>query len=184
MGRMAHPPPAQVLMDGHRPPPGRAHRHRRPPLPSPPPPCRALHSTAHGKPQMHQEVVERARLPPRMPTRIRVMSDSDGSPRRDDRHHHRPRSRSPVSPECAGESLAEREERQLAGAAVLVGPPTRSRRPGDLRRPRRPPPPPRRRALPPRPRRGPQAHRGPRPQPQQAALRPRPRPPARRQRGG
>ena len=51
------------------------------------------------------------------------MSDSDGSPQRDDRHHRRSRSRSPVSPGCAGETLAEREEQPLAQAAVPVGPP-------------------------------------------------------------
>ena len=52
------------------------------------------------------------------------MSDSDGSPQRDDRHHRRSRSRSPVSPEWAGETPAEREERRLAEAAMPVGPPT------------------------------------------------------------
>ena len=51
------------------------------------------------------------------------MSDFDGSPQRDDRHHRRSCSRSPVSPGCAGETLAEREERGLAEAAVLVGSP-------------------------------------------------------------
>ena len=50
------------------------------------------------------------------------MSDFDGSPQRDDRHHHRSRSRSPVSPEWAGETPAEREEPKLAEAAVPVGP--------------------------------------------------------------
>ena len=49
------------------------------------------------------------------------MSDSDGSPQRDDRHHRRSRSRSPVFPGCAGETLAEREERRLAEEAVPVG---------------------------------------------------------------
>ena len=72
---------------------------------------------------MHQEVVGRARLPPRMPNRVRVMADSNGSPQRDDRHHCRSRSRSPVSGEGTGETPAEREERRLAEAAVLVGPP-------------------------------------------------------------
>ena len=72
---------------------------------------------------MHREVVGRAHLPPRMPTRITVMSDSDGSRARDDRHHRRSPSRSPVSPECAGETPVEREERRLVEAAVLVGPP-------------------------------------------------------------
>ena len=67
--------------------------------------------------------MEKTRLPPRIPTRITVMSDSDGSPQRDDRHHRRSRSRSPVSPGCAGETLVEREERQLAEAAVPVRPP-------------------------------------------------------------
>ena len=51
------------------------------------------------------------------------MSNSDGSPQRDDRHHGRSRSPSPVSLECAGETPAEREERRLAEAAVLVWPP-------------------------------------------------------------
>ena len=51
------------------------------------------------------------------------MADSDGSPQRDNRHHRRSRSRSPVSPEWAGETPAEREERRQAEAAMLVGPP-------------------------------------------------------------
>ena len=51
------------------------------------------------------------------------MSDSDGSPQQDDRHHRRSRSRSPVSQGYAGEASAEREERQLAEAVVPVGPP-------------------------------------------------------------
>ena len=72
---------------------------------------------------MHQEVVGKAHLPPRMPTRITVMADSDGSPQQDDRHHRWSRSRSSVSPEWTGKTPAEREERRLAEAAVLVGPP-------------------------------------------------------------
>ena len=51
------------------------------------------------------------------------MADYDGSPQRDDRHHRRSRSCSPVSPDWTGETPAEREERRLAEAAVLVGPP-------------------------------------------------------------
>ena len=51
------------------------------------------------------------------------MSDSDGSPQRDNRHHRRSCSRSPVSPEWAGETPAEREEQRLEEAAVPVGPP-------------------------------------------------------------
>ena len=51
------------------------------------------------------------------------MADSDGSPQQDDRDHRWSRSRSPVSPEWTGETPAEREERRLAEAAVLVGPP-------------------------------------------------------------
>ena len=47
------------------------------------------------------------------------MSDSDGSLQRDDRRSRSPR----VSPGCAGETLAEREERRLAVAAAPVGPP-------------------------------------------------------------
>ena len=51
------------------------------------------------------------------------MLDSDGSPQRDDRHHRRSRSCSPVSPGWAGETTAKREEWQLAEAAVPVWPP-------------------------------------------------------------
>ena len=51
------------------------------------------------------------------------MADSDGSPQRDNRHHRRSRSSSPVSPEWMGETPAEREERRLTEAAVLVRPP-------------------------------------------------------------
>ena len=51
------------------------------------------------------------------------MADSDSSPQRDDRQHRRSRSRSPVSLEWTGESPAQREERRLAEATVLVGPP-------------------------------------------------------------
>ena len=94
-----------------------------PPPPTPLPPRRALHSTAHGTTLMHREVVGRAHLPLRMPTRTTVMSNSDGSPQRDDRHHRQSRSRSPISPKGAGETPAEREERWLAEAAVPVGPP-------------------------------------------------------------
>ena len=50
------------------------------------------------------------------------MSDSDGSSQQDNRHRRLSRSRSRVSPGCAGETLGEREERRLAEAAVLVGP--------------------------------------------------------------
>ena len=57
------------------------------------------------------------------------MADSDGSPQQDDRHHRRSRSRSPVSPEWTGETPAEREERRLAEAAVLVGPPPPAQEP-------------------------------------------------------
>ena len=51
------------------------------------------------------------------------MSDSDGSPQQDDRHHCRSRSRSPISPKWPGETPAAREEQGLAEAAVPVGPP-------------------------------------------------------------
>ena len=51
------------------------------------------------------------------------MSDSDGSPQRDDRHHRRSRSRSPVSPGCVGKILEDGEEQRLAEAAVPFGPP-------------------------------------------------------------
>ena len=51
------------------------------------------------------------------------MYDSDGPPQREDRHHRWSCSCSPVSPGCAGETLAEREERKLAEAAVLFGVP-------------------------------------------------------------
>ena len=51
------------------------------------------------------------------------MSHSAGSPQQDHRHHRRSCSRSPVSPGCARETPDKREERRLAEAAVLVGPP-------------------------------------------------------------
>ena len=51
------------------------------------------------------------------------MLDSDGSPQPDDRHHRRSLSWSPVSPGCAGETLAGGEERGLEEAVVLVRPP-------------------------------------------------------------
>ena len=57
------------------------------------------------------------------------MADSDGSPQRDNSHHRRSRSRSPVSPEWMGETPAERQERRLAEAAVLVGPPQPAQEP-------------------------------------------------------
>ena len=57
-----------------------------------------------------------------------MTSDSNGSPQREDRHRRRSRSRSPVSPGCAGETLAEREGQRLVEAAVPVGPPARQPR--------------------------------------------------------
>ena len=128
-----------------------------------------------------------------MPTRITVMSDSDCSPQRDDRHHCRSRSRSPVSPGCAGETLAEREERRLAEAAVPVEPPagqpqtasadtgpsTRGPAPAEETAPAAQAAIPT--APPPHGASGAQTLRL---RPQQAAPRPRPWPPARRQRGG
>ena len=72
----------------------------------------------------HWEVVGQARLQPRTPHRVVALSDSDGSLQQDDRHHRRSRSCSPVSPGCAGKTLAERQERQLAEATVPVRPPT------------------------------------------------------------
>ena len=123
VGRVAPPPPLPMPIDGRRPPPVRGGRQSRPLTPSPPPCRRALHGTAHGTRLMHQKVVGRAHLPSRMSTRVTVRADSDGSPQRDDRHHCRSRSRSPVSPEWAGETPAKREERRLAEVAVLVGPP-------------------------------------------------------------
>ena len=57
------------------------------------------------------------------------MAKTDGSPQRDDCHHRRSRSRPPASPVWTGETLAEREERRLAEAAVLVGLPPLAREP-------------------------------------------------------
>ena len=113
------PPQCRWRATGPR--PHRANATAGSPSHSSPAPRGALQSTAHGTPQMHQEVVKRACLQPRMPTRITVMSDSDGSPQRDDSHHRCSRSRSPVSLGCAGETLAERDERRLAEAAVPIG---------------------------------------------------------------
>ena len=90
----------------------------------------------------------------------------------------------PVSPGCAGETLAEREERRLAEDAVPVRLPARQpqaapnvpdRQPRSPCRPGRPPPPLRPRPLPPCPQRRPRTHK-------ELQLRPRPaapRPPAR-----
>ena len=122
-------PPSPPNADGWPPAPARTGpTPQLAPNPLPPSPRRALHGTAHGTTLMHREVVGRAHLPPRMPTRITVMADSDGSPKRDDRHHRRSRSGSPVSPKWAGETPAEREERRLAEAAVLAGLPAGQRR--------------------------------------------------------
>ena len=121
------------------------------------------------------------------------MSDSDGSPQQDDRHHRRSRSRSLVSPEGAGETPAEREERWLAEAAVPVGPPagqpraasadsgpsTQQPEPAEVTAPAAPTASPAA-----RPGRGPQTRGERRPQPQQATPRPRPRPPPCRRHGG
>ena len=109
------------------------------------------------------------------------MADSNGSPQRDDRHHRRSRSRSPVSPEWTGETPAEREERRLAEAAVLVGlpPPAQEPEPAEVTAPAA-------QAASPaaRPGRVPRTPRKQRPQPQRATPRPRPRPPAHRRHGG
>ena len=56
-------------------------------------------------------------MPPRMPTSITVMSDSDGSPQRNDRHHRRYRSRSPVSPGYAAAGGGHGARRATGGAA-------------------------------------------------------------------
>ena len=58
---------------------------------------------------------------PHVPDRVTAMSDSDGSPPRDDRLHCRSRTRSPVSPGCTKETPAERQGPRLAEAAVPVG---------------------------------------------------------------
>ena len=113
------------------------------------------------------------------------MSDSEGSCQRDNRHHRRSRSRSPVSPGYTGEALAEREDRRLVKAAVPVGPPAGQ----PLVAPDDPEPPaqepePAGEAAPaaqaaapgPQPRRRPRMHTAMRPGPCPAA----PRPPARR----
>ena len=61
------------------------------------------------------------------------MADSDGSPQRDDRHHRRSRSRSPVSLEWTGETPVEREERRLQRRRCWSG---CRRRPRSLSQPR------------------------------------------------
>ena len=125
---------------------------------------------------MHQEVVGRARLPPRMPTRVTVMADSDGSLGRDDRHHRRSRSRSPVSLQ-SGRGRPSRSARSGGWRRRRWS--DRRCRPGNLGQPRRPPPPPKRPAPPPRP-----ALTRRRRRPRRATPRPRPRPPAHRRQGG
>ena len=122
------------------------------------------------------------------------MSDSDGSLQRDNRHHRWSRSRFPVSPGCAGDSLAAREERRLAEAVVPVRPrtgqpwaaPANPKLPAEEPRPAEEPPssPFRPRPLQPHPWVGARVHRQLRPRPRQAKPRPLPTtpwPPACRQ---
>ena len=125
---------------------------------------------------MHQEVVGGARLPPRMPTRV----DSNGRLRWVPRAGRPPPPPVPLplpvsSPEWTGETLAEREERRLAEAAV-VGPPLPAREPGPAETAA---PPPKRPAPPPRP-----ALTRRRRRPRRATPRPRPRPPHTAGKGG
>ena len=117
VGRMARPPPAPMPVDDKWPMTTQGYHH------APPPPPGAPHSTENGSPPTHLEMVGQADLQPRTLDRVAAMSDSDGSPRRDDRRHRQSRSLFPVSSGCFGEAPAEREERRLAEAAVLVGPP-------------------------------------------------------------
>ena len=116
---MARLPSTSVPVDDQQPMTTRGYNHDWPP---PPPP--APHGTTHGKPPAHWEIVGQAHLRPRKPDRAAAMSNSDGSPPRDNRHHPRSRSRPPIFPECMGETPAERKERRLAEAAVPVGLPT------------------------------------------------------------
>ena len=156
-----------------------------PPLP----PLTAPHGTGHGTPLMNWEVVGQAHLRLRMPNRITAMSDSAGPLQRDDRNHRRSRSRSPVSPGYAGETPAEREERQLADAAIPVRPPAERPQaaPNDPKPPSQEPVPAREAALPPRLLRLPPRPQGGAQMGKKLRLPPRPaapRPPARRRRGG
>ena len=93
------------------------------------------------------------------------MSDSDGSPQRDNRHHRKSRSRSPVCPGCAGDPEALVPEQLPAGeagpAAQAAALPTRPRQGPRMRKVLRPPP----RAATPRPQ---APHQGP-PRPQRHA---------------
>ena len=109
------------------------------------------------------------------------MPNSDGSPQQDDRHHRWSRSGSPVCPEWTGDTPAEREERRLGEAAVLVGPPPPAREPepAEVTAPATQAASP---AAPPQ--EGARDAQERRPQPQRATPRPRPRPPARCRHGG
>ena len=111
MGGMACPPPAPMSLDDHWPLTTRGYNHDPPPPPAP-----------HGNAPRHAtnalEIVGQAHLTPRTPDRLAAMSDSHASCQRDNRLHRRSRSRSPVSPGCAGGTPAGRGERRLVEAAV------------------------------------------------------------------
>ena len=113
VGKMARPPPAPMPLDGHWPVPPRGYHQDTPPPDTarlrPRHATDALGPVGNGK--------------PRMPDRVAAMSHSNGFPPQDDRLQRRSRSCSPVSAGCAGKTAAEREERRLAEAAVLVRPP-------------------------------------------------------------
>ena len=161
---MARSPPGTMPVDDHW--------HVTTPdyYPDPPPP--ALHGIAQCTPLTHWEMHITDAVPggrdgrPHTPHIVAAMSDSDGSRQRYNRLHRWSISRSPVSPGCAGEIPAQREERRLAEAAVLVGPAGLPQAPSNPKppapnqcRPGKPPPLPRPLPLPPRPRVGTQTRR-------------------------
>ena len=172
---MARLPPAPVPVDCHWPLTTRGHHHNQPP----PPP--APHDTAHGTPPIHWEALGRARLQPRMPTRIAAMSDCDGSPRRDDCHHRQSRS-APPSPQdlwgkptrSARSGNSRRPQYRSGRRPCSPGrpPATLNRPPRTRRRLERTPPPPRPLLPPRRPQEGPGMRKGPWPPLQSATPRP------------
>ena len=113
VSRLAHPPPAPVPVDGRRPLTTRNQHHHQPP---PPPP----HSTTQHCPRHTTDALGGSGTGTPTTT-YAYQGNSDVGLRW--LPPGRTATTTGVSPGCVGESLAEHEERQLAEAGVLVGPP-------------------------------------------------------------
>ena len=108
LGRVAHAPPTAMPMDGKLPLTPEGSNHGLPSWPG-----TAQHRSRHttgalgsGRDGAGHTAWQYAPPTLHVPDSIARMSDSDGSPPRDDRLHRRSHSRSPVSPGCEGETPA------------------------------------------------------------------------------